>query len=371
MKRWCIAFVTVALLACGGGANDNGGESGGRSPLDPPPGQSPAPGEEEPVPNPHRLDFLRHRDSTMGMGLDSAFDPIGFGKGPFDPPYVPGDNELTLLVDVDGAMRVGPTLPLRGVGVVYLCCLSPDGDTAMAAAFTGSGYELIFVRGLRERNPEVHARIGWPMNPSWKRQPASIGFSADGTWAAVGTSENLSERVGIQLVTGLPEEPALGGYIDLASTPGLQGFPGVYSLDVSLDGRTIFAKKIFHDCTDPWKSRAEVQVVGRPLLATEARVHDPLVLPQESAIPPTPPWEGQPTGVAVGEAALLPDGDTAVVPSFGWSLSQPDARIFIVRGVRSGDPWIARTLGPDDGVDPFPNQVAVHPDGDQVLVANL
>ncbi|MHC4859750.1 MAG: hypothetical protein ACYTDY_06630, partial [Planctomycetota bacterium] len=306
MNRWWIALVVFALLACGGGANQGDHEvKDTTAPAEPAAAQDPEPEEPAPVPDPHRLDFLRHRDPTRCIGLDSAFDPINFGKGPFDPPYVPGENKLAILADVDGGMHVERMLPLRDVGVVYMCCLSPDGDTAMATAYIGTGFELIFVRGLRDGDPEVYHRLGWSLDPASCRQPASIGFSPDGAWVAIGTTEILSEGVGIQLVTGLPEAPELAGFIDLKSTPGLSGYPGVHSLDVSLDGRLIFAKKVFHDCTSPSNSRAEVQVVGEPLLAAEAKVHAPLVLPQESAIPPTAPWEGQPTGVAMSEAALL------------------------------------------------------------------
>jgi DNA-binding beta-propeller fold protein YncE len=365
MSRWLIALVVFALAACGGDPIQVNPRV--HEPDTPEQSEVPASAPEpvEPVPDPGRLDFLRRADSTRAVALDSGFDPLYWGKGPFDPPYVPGENQLTVLGDLGGEMHVERTIPLRDEGVVYVFSLSPDGDTAVAAAYVDPAYELIFVRGLRTAQPGVSRVL------AMERQPCCFAFSPDGTWVAVGTSGLFSEEVGIRIVTGLPDDPVLEGFIDLGTDAGMPGFPGVYSLDVSLDARRILAKKVFDDCKSPTNSRAEVQVVTDALLGAVARVGPPLVLPQESAIPPRAPWEGEPTGVAFTEAGLLPDGDTAVVPSFGWSLSQPDARIFVVRGIRAGTPRIVRTLGPEDGVDPWPKGVAVCPDGDSALVANL
>jgi hypothetical protein len=148
----------------------------------------------------------------------------------------------------------------------------------------------------------------------------------------------------------------------------------ILSLEVNHAGDRVLLHAQYHDCDDaPRGYSTHVQVIFDPFPGDRARVSAPLTLPRWSAVPPSPPWEGLPTALAIGDAVLLCDGDTALVPSAGWvSLAvQPDAQIFLVRGVRSGELRVARTLGPEDGVQLTPLEVALSPDADSVVVTNL
>jgi hypothetical protein len=309
-----------------------------------------------------RLDFLKPHDATRAYVLDSRFDLKMVGVGPIDPPYEPGANQLTVLGGIGGQLYVDQAIDL-GEATAVVFGLSPDGDTALVGTKDPPQWELAVVRGLRVGPAYVAQRLPLPWLPS------AFAFAPDGTTAFVGSSREKVLEVAV--VTGLPESAAITNTIGLGVNAGAGA--GVNSLDLSLDGRRLLVQSTVQDrqgFPEGYLQRALIHVVADPAGAGPG-ISAPLELPTEPALPPQPPFAGLPTGVALGDSAILGDGDSAIVPCSGTlDLGQPDARIFLLTGVRSGALRIARTLTPDDGVRPSPFQVSLFPDGDRALVSN-
>jgi hypothetical protein len=309
-----------------------------------------------------RLAFLAPHDATRAFVLDSGFDPLILGVGPLDPPYEPGLNQLTVLGGIGGDQFVEQTIDL-GEGTAVVFGLSPDGDTALVGTKLPPRWELAVVRGLRVGPAYVAVRLPVPWLPS------AFAFAPDGTAAFVGSGWEKALEVAV--VTGLPDSAAVANTIGLGVNAGVGA--SVSSLDLSLDGRRLLVQSTVQDqqgFPEGYLQRSLIHVVKDPA-GTTPEVSAPLELPTEPALPPQSPFEGLPTGVALGDSAILHDGETAIVPCSGaLDLGQPDARIFLLTGVRSGDLRIARTLTPDDGVRPSPFQVSLFSDGDRALVAN-
>jgi hypothetical protein len=294
--------------------------------------------------------------------IDSGFDPLFVGVGPLDPPSEPGLNQLTVLGGVDGELFVEQTIDL-GEGTAVVFGLSPDGDTALVGTKLPPRWELAIVRGLR--NVPAYVALRQPL--AWL--PSAFAFSPDGTTAYVGSGQEKSLLTAV--VGGLPDSPEVSRTIDLGVSGTVHATAS--SLDISLDGSRLLVQSVVQDTLefpDNFLLRPLIQVVKDPAGAVPD-VSAPLELPTAPALPPQSPFEGLPTGIALGDSAILGDGDYAIVPCSGsLDLGQPDARIFLLAGVRSGDLRIARTLTPDDGVRPSPFQVSLFPDRDRALVSN-
>lgn len=309
-----------------------------------------------------RLAFLAPQDATRAYVIDSGFDPLFVGVGPFDPPYEPGTNQLTVLGGVGTELFVERTIDL-GEGTAVVFGLSPDGDTALVGTKRPPRWELVVVRGLRRGPAHVARRQPLPWLPS------AFAFSPDGTTAYVGSGQETSLVVAV--VDGLPDAPRVGRTIDLGVSGSVHATAN--SLDLSLDGTRLLVQSVVQDTLafpDGFLLRPLIQVVKDPA-GPDPEVSAPLELPTAPALPPQPPFEGLSTGIALGDSAILRDGDCAIVPCSGaLDLGQPDARIFLLRGIRAGEPRIARVLTPDDGVRPSPFQVSLFPDGDRAMVSN-
>lgn len=328
-----------------------------------------APAQELPVPK-HAGDgplrFLAAQPGWIAYALDSAFDPTGF-VGVLDPPYEPGENLLAVLSRRGGDPRVARTLRLGDQGFVLSFALSPDGDTALVGRHAPE--EVLVVRGLRLGRPHVAEAI--PLATA----PLSFAFAPDGTFAVVGNQTGPGEA-SLTVVAGLPGAVRVAGAVGLGIEAQVLG--AVESVDFSHDGRRLLVHTALHDDPAPpgfLMPRVVLQVVrgldpGAPGPGPD--VSEPLLLPRESALPPEPAFAGLPTGVALGDSALLCDGDSAIVPVSGaLDLGQPDARIFLVRGLEAGRPEIARTLSPADGLGVAPLQVALAPDCSRAVVTNV
>lgn len=302
------------------------------------------------------LGFLEAHDPSQAWVVDSGFDPLAVYGLALDPPWQVGLDALTR-VDVDLA---GPepellsTPPLGAGGWLMSFALSPDGDTAVASTLGPNG--LLVVRGLRQGEPAVDAVL--PM----ERFPLSLDVSPDGRTAVAGLQLGGPGTAQVAVIAGLPEAPFVEEIVDLGIAAEVLG--AVESVDFGRDGRRVLVQTALHRHPAPplfFLPDVVLQVVE--LGPGAARVSEPLVLPPQPFLPPGPPFEGLATGRALGDSAILCDGDTAVVGSTGaLNLFQPDARVLLVRGVRSGALRVERVLTLAEGVGIAPFQVTVAPD---------
>lgn len=309
------------------------------------------------------LGFLAVKPAWRAYALDSAFDPTPF-LGVLDPPYEPGENLLSVLTRNGADPRVGRTVPLGSAGYALAFDLSPDGDTALVGRHDPS--EVLVVRGLLTGRPRIAATLAVPS------APLSFAFAPDGTYALVGDQAGPGEAT-LTRVGGLPDAPRLDGTVALGVEA--QVLTAVESVDFSHDGDRLLVQTALHDDPAPpgfLLPRVALQVVRGFAGGGTPVVSEPLMLPRDAALPPQPPFTDAPTGVALGDSALLCDGDSAIVPVSGAiDLGQPDARIFLVRGLEAGAPEIARTLSVADGVGIGPLQVALMPDCGGAIVTNV
>ena len=214
-------------------------------------------------------------------------------------------------------------------------------------------HQILVIRGLADSSPWIAATL------DVEKIPLSFGFSPDGTRAAVGNQLNGAGKASVTLLRGLPAAPVIDRTLGLKARAKV--LSAVESVEFTRRGDSLVAQIGLHDeAASPGFFLANVvlQVVHDPF--GEPEVSSPLRIPAGSWIPPTPPFEGLRTGRALGDSALLCDGDTLVTPVPGaLDIGQPDARIVIVRGVRTGELSIQRTLTPLDGVGIAPFQVTL------------
>jgi len=335
------------------------------------PGAEPPAGAEADVTRAGRVDFLGTRDARHAFVLDSGFDPSHTGLPPLDPPWVVGKNQLTILRVESGILDIEAAVPLGDENVAYTFQLSPDGDTALVGAWDWElGPRLLVVRGLGDGTGHVSQNLPAPSDP------VTFAFSPDGRKALVGLISYPGTNLEVSLFAGLPDDVRYEGTIDMGVPVEFQA--NVDSFDVAPDGSVAVSKNIF--CKDrshqPGRSRVAIQVISNPFDLSTVHVSQPLWPSAISVFPPPPPYEGLETGYAMGDVMLLGDGETAVLPCTGFVGTEvlfplADARILLIQGIRSGEPRIVRTLGPEDGVAPFPLQLAVVPGRDQVVVSNF
>lgn len=314
-------------------------------------------------PAPGRLDFLLAQDASRAYVVDSAWTP----ENPLTPPYEAGLNQITVLRGVNtGAISVEQTFPLGGPGYLMGLSLSPDGDTALVARENPA--ELIVVRGLSTGSLYVQATL--PLRDTWN----STAISPDGTWALVGNL-TLTGPLTLQVVAGLPENPAIVEEIDLGPDYRF-GCGDVKSIQIRDDG----AKAVVlleYSAEHDWPFNliptvAQLRVIKDPGPTGVQRTVDVLDLPLESVLPAPPALAGHETSRPGGDFAVMCDGDTVLVAMMGaFQFGAPDARVIIVRGLANDRMEIARILTPDDGIDQTPFLVTRLPDCDRVVVTHL
>jgi hypothetical protein len=316
-----------------------------------------------------RLDFLRSQDTSRVYVMDSSLAPVDLLGITLNPPYQRGLDQLTILGGLDGNLFVERAVSVAGGGRLTAFALSPDGDTAVVGRFFSTNpmgpHEAAIVRGLSTFAPHVSKVL-----PIAALEPHSVAISPDGSYALIGHAE--FGPAALTVISGLPANPKIAGKIQLGLVPGFAC--DVESVKFSLDGKRVLVQTSLYDSPYPpirFLPRVTLQVVFDPQPGGTQQVSAPFLLPRTPAIPPQPPFEGWDTGVALGDSALLPDGDSAIVPVSGaFELGQYDARILLVKGVRTGNLQVARTLGPTDGVILAPFQVVVAPDCDRAYVTS-
>ncbi|MCA9668915.1 MAG: hypothetical protein KC503_25145 [Myxococcales bacterium] len=301
------------------------------------------------------LDFLKKHDSDHVYAVDAQFTQ--------SPP--PGNDSFITLSGIKSTLAVANVFQPAG-GFVGALEVSPDGDTAVMAGRGPSGNRAIIIGGLKSGNPHEIAAVPLP-HPT-----LSFAFSPDGTYLSVGY--DFVPDAKITVISGLPNNPTVAYTFNLGVSAASAAV--VESQQFSHDGKQLLATVGTYPGGPPpgviFGQERRLLVLENVHPDSTPVVTGNLLLPDTNpALPPLPQFAGQPTGKALGEAALLCDGDSAIMPVSGVftpPVSSPDARIFLIKGIKSGNLQIVKTLGPADGVPPELVQVAVAPDCDRAVM---
>lgn len=310
--------------------------------------------------NASELEFLLAKPADRAFVLDSSFDPPGL-IGVLDPPYEPGDDQITVLGGMPGAASIVDSVPLgEGLRIMSLA-LSPDGRTmAVTRLFD---LEVLLVRDFEDPASISIESIPMPA------QPLALAFSPTGDRLAVGL-QGVGPAL-VQMVEGVRDVPLAGELIELGVSSDV--LYAVEAVAFDLSGRRALAQIALHNSPLPDPAFFVPQIVLTPLgvSGNEAQLGSPWFAPQESFIPPTPPFDDLKTGAPLGDFAWLCDGDRVIVPVSGaLDIGQPDARILVLAGASTGELELLHTLTPLDGVGIAPFQIDLGADCDTAVVTN-
>lgn len=306
------------------------------------------------------LDFLLPKPADHAYVLDSAFDPTGF-IGVLNPPYEPGDNQITVLGELPGAPSIVDVVPLAADTPIFSMAMSPDGRTMAVTRMITN--EVLIVRDFHDAMSMSIEVVPMP------DLPLALGFSPTGDRLAVGLQG--TGQATVQLVEQVRTVPALGELVELGISSDVLN--AVEAIGFDFSGRRVLAQVSLHQAhlPDPAFFVPQIVLVPMDVSGGEVLVGAAWFAPQESFLPPTPPFDALSTGAPLGDFAWLCDGDRVIVPVSGaLDIGQADARILVLSGASGTGLELMHTFTLLDGVGIGPFQIDLGADCDTAIVTN-